>query len=166
MSWWFFCCCSLSHVQLFATPWTAGHQACCSLSPRVCSDSCLLSWWHHPTISSSVAHFSSFPQSFPASGYYPMSGQFAEGGPSIGTSASASVLPMSVQGWFISFRIDWFDLLAVQGTLKSLLQHHSSKASIVRSSAFFMVQLSHPYVTIFCVSLLKTKINPHEFLAV
>ena len=57
-------------------------------------------------------------------------------------SASVSVFPMN-----ISFRIDWFDFLAVQGTLKSLLQHHSSKASILRLSAFFMVQLSHPYMT-------------------
>ena len=67
---------------------------------------------------------------------------FASGGQSIGASASASVLPMN-----ISFRIDWFDLPAVQGTLQSLLQHHSSKASILQCSTFFMVQLSHPYTT-------------------
>ena len=67
------------------------------------------------------------------------------GGQSIGVSASASVLPMNTQDW--SFRMDWLDLLAVQGTLKSLLQHHSSKALIVRCSAFFTVQLSHPYMT-------------------
>ena len=73
-----------------------------------------------------------------------MSWLFASGGQSIGTSASASVLPMSIQ---ISFKINWFDLLAVQGTLKSLLQHHGSKASILQFSAFFMVQLSYPYVT-------------------
>ena len=64
-----------------------------------------------------------------------------------GVSASASVLPMNTQDWSIPFRIDWLDLLAVQGTLKSLLQHHSSKASILRCSAFFRVQLSHPYIT-------------------
>ena len=57
-----------------------------------------------------------------------------------------SVLPMNIQG-LISFTIDWLDLLAVQGTLKHLLQHHSSKASILWHSAFFMVQLSHPYMT-------------------
>ena len=74
-----------------------------------------------------------------------MSWNLASGGQSFGASASSSVLPMNIQGW-ISFRIDWFDLLAVQGTLKSLLQHHSSKASI-RLSAFFIVQLSHPYTT-------------------
>ena len=73
-----------------------------------------------------------------------MSHFFASGGLSIGASASASVLPMNIQ---VSFRIDWFDLLAVQGTLKSLLQHHSSKASILICSAFFIVQLSHPYMT-------------------
>ena len=71
---------------------------------------------------------------------------FASGGQSIGTSALATVLLMNIQGWF-PFRIDWFDLLAVQGTLKSLPQHHSSKASILWHSAFFIVQLSHPYMT-------------------
>ena len=75
-----------------------------------------------------------------------MSQFFASGGQSIGVLASASVLPANVPG-LISFRIDWFDLLAVQGTLKSLLQYHSSKASILRHSAFFMVQLLHPYMT-------------------
>ena len=64
---------------------------------------------------------------------------------STGASASASVLPKSIQGDFL--KIDWFDLLAFQGTLKSLLQHHSSKASILQRSAFFIVQLSHPYMT-------------------
>ena len=74
-----------------------------------------------------------------------MSQFFASGGQSIGASASASVLH-EYSGW-ISFRIDWFDLLAVQGTLKSLLQHHSSKALILQHSAFFIVQLSHQYMT-------------------
>ena len=75
-----------------------------------------------------------------------MSQLFASGGQSIGVSASTSVLPMNTQG-LISFRMDWLDLLAVQGTLKSLLQHRSSKASILPHSAFFIVQLSHPYMT-------------------
>jgi len=70
---------------------------------------------------------------------------FTSGGQSIG--ASASVLPTNKHSGMISFRIDWFDLLAVQGTLKSLLQHHSSKASVLQHSAFCMVQLSHPYMT-------------------
>ena len=75
-----------------------------------------------------------------------MSQLFASGGQNIGVSASTSVLPMIHSG-LISFRMDWLDLLAVQGTLKSLLQHHSSKASILRPLAFFIVQLSHPYMT-------------------
>ena len=73
-----------------------------------------------------------------------MSHFFTSGGQTIGVSASTSVLPMNTQD---SFRMDWVDLLAVQGTLKSLLQHHSSKASILLCSAFFIVQLSHPYMT-------------------
>ena len=93
---------SLSHVQLFATPWTAAHQASLSLSPWVCSNLCPLSQWCHPTISSSVIAFSSCLQSFPASGAFPMSRLLASGGQSIGASASASasVIPMSIQGWF------------------------------------------------------------------
>ena len=75
-----------------------------------------------------------------------MSQLFTSGGQSIGVSASTSVLPNEHSG-LISFRMDCFDLLAVQGTLKSLLQHHSSKASILQCSVFFMVQLSYPYMT-------------------
>ena len=71
---------------------------------------------------------------------------FASGGQSIGVSASASC-PFNEYSTLISFRMDWLDLLAVQGTLKSLLQHHTSKASFLRCSAFFIVQLSHRYVT-------------------
>ena len=71
---------------------------------------------------------------------------FASGGQSIGASTSASVFPINIQG-LLSFRIDWFDLLAVLGTLNRLLQHHNLKASILPHSAFFMVQLSHPYMT-------------------
>ena len=88
-----------------------------------------------------VVPFSSCLQSFPPSGSFPKSQFFTAGGQSIGVSALASVPPM------ISFRMDWLDLLAVQGTLKSLLQHHSSKASVLWCSAFFIVQLSHPYMT-------------------
>ena len=76
-----------------------------------------------------------------------MSQLFARGGQNTGLSALASFLPNDHAG-LISFRMDWLDLLAVQGTLKSLLQHHSSKASILQCSAFFTVQLSHPYMTI------------------
>ena len=114
---------------------------CPSPTPRVYPNSCPFSQWCHPTTSSSVVPFSS-SQSFPASGSFQRSQFFTSGGQSTGVSASASVLP-----GLISFRMDWLDLLAVQGTHKSLLQHHSSKASILRCSAFFIVQLSHPYMT-------------------
>ena len=86
------------------------------------------------------------PSSLPTSGSFPMSWLFPSGGQRIVASASASVLSMEYSG-FISFKIDWFDLLAVQGTLKSLLQHHTSKASILQCSTFFIVQFSHPYMT-------------------
>ena len=120
---------------------------CPSPTPAACSNSCPLSWRCHPTISPSAVTFSSCLQCFPASGSCPMRQFFPSGGQSIGASASASVLPMD-DLWLISFRMDWLDLLAVQGALKSLLQHHSSKASILQCSAFFIVQLSHSYMTI------------------
>ena len=106
---------------------------CPSPTPRAYSNTCPLSWWCYPTISSSVVPFSSCLQSFPASGSFPMSQFFASGSQSIATSAS--VLPNEYSG-LISFRIDWFDLLAVQGTLKSLLQNHRSKASILPHSTY------------------------------
>ena len=86
-------------------------------------------------------------QSFPTSESFSASRLFALGGQSIGVPASTSVLPMISWSWLISFRVDWMDLLAVQGTLKSLLQHHSLKASVLWCLAFFMVQLSYPYMT-------------------
>ena len=112
---------------------------CPSPTPRVYSNSCPSSRWCHPAISSSVVPFSSCPQSLPASGSFPMSQLFAWGGQSIGFSFSIS--PSNEHPGLISFRMDWLDLLAVQGTLESLLQHHSSKASILWHSAFFTVQL-------------------------
>ena len=117
---------------------------CPSPSPGACSDSCPLSQWCHPTISSSHP-FSSCLLSFLASGSFPMSQLFASSGQSIRTSASASVLPMNTQDWFPQGLTGWISLQS-KG-LKSLLQHHSSKASILRPSAFFTVQLSHPYMT-------------------
>ena len=117
---------------------------CPSPVPRVYSNSCPLSWWCHPTISFSVIPFSSYLQSFPASGSFPMSQFFTSGGQSI-----FQLQHQSFQ-WTLRtdlLRMDWFDLLAVQGILKSLLQHHSSKASVLRCSAFFTVQLSYPYMT-------------------
>ena len=118
---------------------------CPSPTPGVHPNSCPLSQWCHPAISSSVVPFSSYPQSLPASESIPTSQFFPWGGQSIEVSALASVLPKNTQDR--SPLVDWLDLLAVQGTLKSLLQHHSSKASIHRHSAFFTVQLSHPYMT-------------------
>jgi len=123
---------------------------CPSSTPRAHSNSCPSSWWCHPTILSSVFPFSFCLQSFPESGSFPMSQLFTLGGQSIGVSASASVLPINNQDGLVGWTgwMDWLDLLAVQGTLKSLLQHYSSKASILQRSAFFIVQLSHPYMTI------------------
>ena len=112
-------------------------------TPGVYANSCPLSRWCHPTISSSVRPFFSHLQSFPASESLQMSQLFVSGGQSIGISPSASS-PFNEHSGLISFRMDWLDLLAVQGTPKSLLQHHSSKASIFWCSAFFTVQLSHP----------------------
>ena len=209
-----------------------------SLSPGVCSNSCVLSWWCYLTISTSATPFSSCPQSFPSSESFPVSWLFASGGQSIGASASAADIPMnqyqhqfslsvisaslwphelqftrppcpsptpglylnscSLSQWchltilchpllllpsilpnitvfsnesafrirwpkywsfsfnirlsnehpgMISFRMDWLNFRAVQGTLKSLFQHHSSKASTLQRSAFLIVQISNPYMT-------------------
>ena len=122
--------CSCSVTKSYLTPglqWTAARQAPLSFTVFSCLlELTSIELMMPSTISSTVVPFSFCPQSFPASVYFPMSQLFASGGQSIGTSTSASVLPMNIQG--ISFRIDWFDLLAVQGTLKSLLQHHSLKS--------------------------------------
>ena len=90
--------------------------------------------------------FSSHLQSFPVSGSFPMSQLFTSGGKSVG-SFSFNIRPSNEHPGPISFRMDWLDLLAVQGTRKSLLQHHSSKASILRCSTFFTAQLLHLYMT-------------------
>jgi len=110
----------------------------------VYSNSYPLSWWCHPTISSSFIPFSSHLQSFPASGSIPVSQPFTSGGQSIGVSASPSVLPMNIQEWFPLGLTGWNSLQS-KG-LKHLLQHHSSKASVLQCSAFFIAQLSHPYI--------------------
>ena len=111
-------------------------------TPAAYSNSRPLSWWCHPTISSSVVPFYYYLQSFPASGSFQMSQLFRW--PQY-WSFSFSISSSNEYSGLISFRMDWLDLLAAQGTLKSLLQHHSSKASILQPSAFFIVQLSHPY---------------------
>ena len=127
------------------TPWTGECEASCpSPTPEVYSNSCPLSWWCHPTISSSGVPFSSRLQSFPASGSFPMSPLFASV-PSIGVSASASVLPTNTQDWS---PLRWTGWIFLQSKgLSSLLQHHGSKGSVLWCSAFFIVQLSHPYMT-------------------
>ena len=137
---------SLSHVQLFATPWTAARQASLfitnswsllklmSIESKKPSNHLILCYpLLLPTIFPSIRVFSNewvlhikWPK------YW---------------SFSFSISPSNEYSGFISFRIDWFDLLAVQGTLMSLLEHHSLKASILQCSAFFIVQLSHPYMT-------------------
>ena len=113
---------------------------CPSLSPWVFSNSCTLNPWYHPTISSSVVPFSSCLQSFPASGSFPIRWPKY-------WSFSCTISPANEYSGLISYRTDWFGLLAVQGNLKSLLQHINSKASVPWCSAFFVVQLSHPYMT-------------------
>ena len=94
-------CCSVTKSCLTLCYPMDWRLPCPSPPPRVCSDSCPLSWWCHPTISSSVAPFSSCYQYFLAKGYFPVSWFFVSGGQSIGASTSASVLPMNIQGWFL-----------------------------------------------------------------
>ena len=119
---------------------------CSSPSPEACSNSCPLSRWCHPTISASVVSFFSCPQSLPASGSFQIKSVLHIRWPKY-WNFSFSIRPSNEYSGLISLRMDWFDLLAVQGTLKSLLQHHSSKGSILWRSAFFIVQISHPYMT-------------------
>ena len=119
---------------------------CPSPTPQACSNSCPSTWWCHPTISPSIIPFSSCLQSFPASGSFLMSQFFAIRWPNY-WSFSFSISSSNEYLGLISFRIDWFDLLAVQGTLKSLPQHCSSKVSILQCSAFLIIQLSYPYMT-------------------
>ena len=129
----FACCCSV--VCCSAAPWTAAHPASLSFTVSlICSNSCLLSQWYHPTVSSSVTSFSSCPQSLPPSGSFPVSWLFSFGGQSIGTSAS--VFPVNIQGWFPLGLTGWIS--AVHGILKSRLLHHSSKVSILWRSAFMV----------------------------
>ena len=137
---------SLSHVRLFVTPWIAAHQASLSITNsrrslrNVHGVSDAIQPSHpllapsppapNPSQHQSLFQWVNFCMRWPK--YW---------------SFSFSIIPSKEHSGLISFRMDWLDLLAVQGTLKSLLQHHSSKASILRRSAFFTVQLSHPYMT-------------------
>ena len=125
----------LQHPKLF----------CPLLSPRLCPTSCPLTWWCHPVISSSVALFSC-PQAFPASGSFSNESALCIRWPKY-WSFTFNISPSNEYPGLISLRMDWLDISAVQRTFKHLLQHHRSKASILRRSAFFTVQLSHPYMT-------------------
>ena len=111
-----------------------------SPNPGVHTNPCPLSWWCHPTISSSVVPFSYCIRVFSSESALRMRWPKY-------CSFSFNIRPSNEHPGLISFRMDWLDVLAVQGTRKSLLQHHSSKASILQHSAFFIVQLSHPYMT-------------------
>ena len=157
---WAFCACStkdllnpfssvqsLSCVQLFATPWIAACQASLSITNsrsllKLLSIELVMPSNHlilcHPLLL--------LPSIFPSIRVFPNESVLSIRWPKY-WSFSFSISPSDEYSGLISFRIDWLDLLAVQGTLKSLLQHHSSKASVLRHSAFFMVQLSHPYMT-------------------
>ena len=138
---------SLSCVCLFVTPWTAAHQAPLSstisqsLLKFISVESVMLS--HHLILCKPLLLL---PSIFPSIRVFSNESVLRIRWPKY-WSFSFSISPSSEYSGLISFRMDWLDLLAVQGTLKSLLQHHSSKASILQPSAFFMVQLSHPYMT-------------------
>ena len=135
---------SLSHVRLFATPWTAALQASltCSLLKLMSIESVMPS--NHLILSRPLLLP---PSIFPSTRVFSNVSVLRTRRPKY-WSSSFSISPGNEYSGLISFRMDWLDLLAVQGTLKRLLQHHSLKASILRHSAFFIVQLSHPYMTI------------------
>ena len=135
-------------VCLFATPWNAARQASLSITNsrsllKLSSIELVMPCNHlilcHPLLL--------LPSIFPSIRVFPNKSLLRIRWPKY-WSFSFSISPSNEYSGLISFRIDWFDLLAIQGTLKSLLQHHTSKASILWCSAFFLVQLSHPYMTI------------------
>ena len=138
-----------SHSVMSDSLWPRGLQhvrlPCPSPTPGAYSNLCPLSWWCHPTISSFVVSFSSCLQSFPASGSFQMSQFFASDGQSIGVSGSASVLPMNIQYWSPLGWTGWIFLQSKR--LSRLLQHHSSKASILRHCFLYSPTLTsiHDY---------------------
>ena len=140
-----FCCCSAVSDSLRPHGMQHARPPCPSPTPRAYSDLCPSSQWCHLTISSCVVSFSCL-QSFPASRVFSNESVLSIRWPKY-WSFSFNISPSNEYPGLISFRMDWLDLLAVQGTLKSLLQHHSSKASILQCSACFIVQLSNPYMT-------------------
>ena len=138
---------SLSRVQLFATPWTAARQA--SLSITNSQSLFKLMFIESVMLYNHLIHCCPLllpPSIFPSIRIFSNESALCIRWPNY-WSFSFSINPSNEHSGLISFRMDWLDLLAFQGTLKSLLQHHSSKASILRCSAFFIVQLSHPYMT-------------------
>ena len=138
---------SLSHVRLFATPWITAPWASLSIiNSWSLLNSCPLSQWCHPTISSSARPLLPPPSVFPSIRVFSNESVLCIRWPKY-WSVSFSISPFNEYPGLISFRMDWLDLLAVQGTLRSLLQHHSSKASVLQYSAFFIVQLSYLYMT-------------------
>ena len=144
----FFCSVGVVVVQLLNSVWLCypmdARLPCPSLSPGVCTNLYALSRLCHPTISSSVTSFSSFPQPFPESGSLPVSWLFASGGQNSGASASLTVLPKNIQGRLPLGLTGLISLLS-KG-FSHLPQHHSSKASMLQPSAFFMIQLSLSYM--------------------
>ena len=127
---------SLSHVQLFATPWMQhARPPCPSPNPGVHPNPCPSNWWCHPTISSSVIPFSSCPQSFPASGSFQMNQLFSSGGQSIGVSVSTSVLPMNTQDWS---PLGWTGWISLQSKGLSTVFSNTT----VQKYQFFSAQLS------------------------
>ena len=139
-------------VVSYSASWTEHTRLPCpSPSHGVCPSSCPLNRWYHPTPSSTFTRFSFCPQSFPASGSFPVSWFFASGNQSIRASASASVPPVHIQDWF-SLRLP--GLISLQSKeLQKSLQHQSLKASILQCSTFFMIQLSLPYMEMVKMSL-------------
>ena len=137
---------SLCSVRLFATPWTAGHQASMSIINSRSFLQLMSIEWVMPSNHLILCLPFLLPSIFPSirvfsnESFLPIRWQKH-------WHFSFSISPSNEHSGLISFRMDWLHLLAVQGTLKSLLQHHSSKASVLWCSAFFMVQLSHPYMT-------------------
>ena len=143
-------CCSvqsLSHVQLFETPWTAARHA----SLTVTNSRSLLKLMSSESVMPSnhlilCRPLFLLPSIFPSIRVFSKESVLGIRWPKY-WSFTFSISPSNEYSGLISFRLDWLDLLAAQGTLKSLLQHHSSKAAILQCSAFFIVQLSHPYMT-------------------
>ena len=138
---------SLGHIRLFVTPWTVAHQASLSITNSQSLLKCMSIELVMPSNHLILCHPLLFlPSIFPSIRNFSNESVLRIRGPKY-RSFSFNISPSNEHLGLISFRMDWLDLLEVLGTLKSLLQHHSSKASIVQRLAFFIVQLSHPYMT-------------------